>query len=79
MFVFDSEEMVAANVHHIRAMFIDRLEDVHAYTDAEHDKADRFMLKAVLDSKVSVTLCEVVGMKNVPVLKKRMRQITEMA
>lgn len=77
MFIYDDYGLSAINKNKIRALYIDRIESATAQTAEDHDKRDAFRLKAYLGGRFTVTLAETIGKHNLPVLIKKMHQITD--
>ena len=78
MFIY-SDDNIAVNTDHIRALYIDCLENPKARTEEDHDKMDVFQLKAALGSRINVILSEVRGTENKPKLEARMKEISDKA
>ena len=78
MFIY-SDDNIAVNTDHIRALYIDRLENPKARMEEDHDKMDVFQLKAALGSRINVILSEARGIENRPKLEARMKEITDRA
>ena len=59
----------------IKKLFVERIPDKTAKTQAQHDKADMFQLRAIMTTGGTRTFAEVMGVENLPELEKTKKSI----